>query len=132
MIDPIKYDMSSTFCTITEMSDKRENREKQFLRPELISIINGLELMGVVIPDTISKNLNERDFCEQPEYYFIALNNNPEVKGGSTPKMKMAGYLFGGKTWGSRKTSSKVGTDASHRRLPRARIYGKWHLQGHR
>lgn len=196
MIDPIKYDMSSTYCTITEISDKRAKREKQsqerlyiannsndlsnwfcidveyahstkgkkdpwrfdiiavskslphrvalielkygdvaidgdsgitkhikdyynfhcnesyrILRPELISIINGLELMEVVIPDTISKNLNEEDFCEQPEYYFITLNNNPKMKSGSTPKMKMAGYLFGGKTWDSRKTSSKVGTD---------------------
>ena len=82
----------------------------RILRPELISIIKGLELMGVMIPDSISKNLDEDDFCTYPEYYFITLDNNPN-ENGNTPKMSMGGYLFGGKVWGTRKSSSKVGTD---------------------
>ena len=41
------------------------------------------------------------------EYYFITLDNNPD-ENGNTPKMSMAGYLFGDKTWGSRKASTLV------------------------
>lgn len=80
------------------------------LRPELVSIIKGLLLMDVVIPDSISKNLDEEDFCKHPEYYFITLDNNTDEK-GNTPMMSMGGYLFGEKIWNSRKFSSKVDTD---------------------
>lgn len=80
------------------------------LLPELVSIIKGLDLMAVAIPDSISKHLEKEDFSKCPEYYFITLDNNPD-ESGNTPKMTMAGYLFGGKTWGTRKPSSKVGTD---------------------
>lgn len=83
------------------------NGSYRILLPELISIIKGLRLLGVDIPESIKEDLTVDDFCQKPEYYFITLDNNPD-ENGNTPKMSMAGYLFGDKTWGSRKASTLV------------------------
>lgn len=82
----------------------------RILLPELISIIKGLRLLGVDVPESIKDDLTEEDFCQKPEYYFITLDNNPD-ENDNTPKMTMAGYLFGDKTWGSRKASKLAGTN---------------------
>lgn len=89
------------------------NGSYRILLPELVSIIRGLRDVGVSIPSEIKEDLTVDDFSKKPEYYFITLANNPD-ENGNTPKMTMAGYLFGGNTWGSRKESKLVGEKGFH------------------
>lgn len=77
------------------------------LKPEIVSIINGLKNVGVAVPETLG-NITIEDLAPVPEYYFITLNNNPKTPKASTPQMTMGGYLLGKGKWNSRKSSSKL------------------------
>lgn len=84
----------------------------RILKPEIVSIIKGLNLLGVNVPESL-KEINESEICDKPEYYFITLNNNPLGKNGSTPEMTMGGYLFKkengiGHPWGSKRSSQEI------------------------
>ena len=83
-----------------------KNGSFKVLLPELISIIKSLDLLNVELPNEFKGTLQEKDFADVPEYYFITLNNNPEGKSKKTPKMTMSGYLFMDHKWGCTRISS--------------------------
>ena len=80
------------------------------LLPEIISIIESLDLLDIQLPDSLRQNHSESDFCHNPEYFFVTLDNNP-IEGGKTPQMTMSGYLFNDHKWGCTRISSKVKSD---------------------
>ncbi len=77
------------------------------LKPEIVSIIQGLKNLGVAVPKSLG-NISVEDLAPVPEYYFITLNNNPKTPKASTPQMTMGGYLLGKDKWNSRKASSEL------------------------
>lgn len=80
----------------------------QQLKPEIVSIMHSLELLGVDdIPDSL-KGIKEDDIYDIPSFYFITLNNNPTDESTNTPKKTMSGYLFNDKRWGCTKISPSV------------------------
>ena len=87
------------------VQDFSKFKEKNYFNPlftqELIAIINSLNYLGVELPFITP---NREDFL-QPEFYFIILNNNEATPRHSSPKQTIAGYLFQGKRWGSRRVS---------------------------
>ena len=64
----------------------------ELLKPELISIINSLKMLGVEVPKTL-QSIKIEDFMKAPEYYFITLSNK-KVGRHALPMETMAGYLF--------------------------------------
>ena len=88
-----------------------KNDSYTILLPELISIIDGLKLLGGPIPTELKGRLSPADFASTPEYYFITLNNNPEGNGNKTPQMTMSGYLFTDHKWGCKRVSSTAKTN---------------------
>ncbi len=84
-------------------------RDKKFdiLKPELISIIEKLCMLGVDVPLSL-KGLKTEDITAEPEFYFIVLNNNPSGRSKNTPKQTTSGYLFNDKRWGCKKVSKSV------------------------
>jgi hypothetical protein len=80
------------------------------LLPEIISIIDSLNLLDITLPEEIKTRHSKKDFCDNPEYYFVTLDNNPNDK-GKTPQMTMSGYLFNDHKWGCKKISSKVNSE---------------------
>lgn len=85
-------------------------RDKKFeiLKPELVSIIQKLDSLGVNIPDSL-KNISCEDIASEPDFYFITLNNNPKPGTDNTPKNTMGGYLFANKEkWNSKRVSSLI------------------------
>lgn len=80
---------------VKDFHDFWNNNGIEQLKPEILSIIKTLDLLGVKdIPRNI-KNLSEKDKL-YPEFYVITLDNNSHSKSnkGSTPKQTMGGYLF--------------------------------------
>ena len=65
----------------------------EILKPELISIIKSLIILGVDVPETLH-DITIDDFARTPEYYFITLNNNKKTGQNTSPMETMAGYLF--------------------------------------
>ena len=87
-----------------------KNNTFEMLKPEIISIINGLSHLGVNVPNSL-KDISCEDIAQEPEFYFITLNNNPDPKhpsSNNTPKKTMSGYLFRDKRWGCKKVSSLI------------------------
>jgi hypothetical protein len=74
------------------------------LKQEIIAIINSQNELGISVP---FKSPIEADISPTPEFYFITLDNNPEIENASTPQKIMAGYLFNDKRWGCKRSSSK-------------------------
>ena len=78
------------------------------LKPEIVSIIQKLDSLGVNIPDSL-KNISCEDIASEPDFYFITLNNNPKPGTDNTPKNTMGGYLFANKEkWNSKRVSSLI------------------------
>lgn len=87
-----------------------KNNKFEILKPEIISVINGLSCVGVDVPTSL-KDISYEDIAQEPEFYFITLNNNPDPEHPSsdnTPKKTMSGYLFGDKRWGCKRVSSLI------------------------
>ena len=84
-------------------------RDKKFdiLKPELVSIIEKLGMLGVDVPSSL-KGLKEEDIATEPEFYFVVLNNNPSGRSKNTPKQTTSGYLFNDNKWGCKKISKSV------------------------
>lgn len=95
---------------VSDFYDFHKKNSYQILLPELISIIDGLNELGVDVPRSLLSTNSASNYCNKPEYYFITLNNNPDPKKHSdnTPQMTISGYLFKDKKWGCRRVSSKV------------------------
>ena len=60
------------------------------MKKEIVDIVANLNTLGIC-PMKIDE---ESELNDEPEFYFITLNNNPKKKWSSTPKMTMAGYVF--------------------------------------
>lgn len=76
--------------------------EKQ-LKEEIIEIIKSQKELGIRVPFETPEKFD----IAMPEFYFITLDNNAKNEKGSTPKQRMAGYLFNDKRWGCKKLSTK-------------------------
>lgn len=86
------------------------HRDKKFeiLKPELVSIVEKLDMLGVDVPSSL-KGIKNEDIATDPEFYFVVLNNNP--RGGrskNTPKQTTSGYLFNDNKWNCKKISKSV------------------------
>lgn len=79
----------------------------EILKPEIVSIIKKLDLLGVKVPLSL-KEIKEEDIAPVPEFYFIVLNNNPKENSHNTPKKTTSGYLFNDKRWGCNRVSSLI------------------------
>ena len=75
-----------------------KNNKFEILKPEIVSIIKTLHLLGVDVPVAL-RDIKKEDISPEPEFYFITLNNNPENNSENTPKQTMSGYLFSDKRW---------------------------------
>ena len=87
-----------------------KNNKFEILKPEIISIINGLSHVGVNVPSSLN-DISCEDITQEPEFYFITLNNSPAPEHPSsdnTPKKTMSGYLFRDKRWGCKRVSSLI------------------------
>lgn len=85
-------------------------RDKKFeiLKPEIVSIIEKLGMLGVDVPSSL-KDLKNEDIATEPEFYFVVLNNNPSGgRSKNTPKQTTSGYLFNDKKWGCKIISKSV------------------------
>lgn len=85
-----------------------KDKKFEILKPELVSIIEKLGMLGVDVPSSL-KGIKKEDIAKEPEFYFVVLNNNPS--GGrsmNTPKQTTSGYLFYDKRWGCKKISKSV------------------------
>jgi len=83
------------------------NKEGYFIKQmkqEIVSIIKSLDNLGVEIPFTIPE---ESSISDNPDFYFITLDNNAEKIGASTPKQTMAAYLFKDKCWDCKELSKE-------------------------
>lgn len=85
------------------------------LKPELVSIIHKLKLLGVDVPLTL-QDIKETDICDKPEFYIITLNNNPKdfSKSSNTPQKTMSGYLFNDNRWGCNRISKLVDKEGDY------------------
>jgi len=85
-----------------------EFRQKDYfnkqMKQEIVSIIKSLDNLGVKIPFAIPE---ESSISDNPDFYFITLNNNSEKTGADTPKQTIAAYLFEDKRWGCEELSEK-------------------------
>ena len=79
----------------------------EILKPELVSIINKLVMLGVNVPSSL-KGLKGEDIATEPEFYFVVLNNNPRGRSKNLPKQTTSGYLFNDKRWDCKKISKSV------------------------
>lgn len=84
-----------------------KNHKFEILKPEIVSIIHKLHLLGVNVPEVL-RNITIEDVASEPEFYFITLNNNPTNNSGNTPKQTMSGYLFSDKRWKCNRLSSLI------------------------
>ena len=84
-----------------------KNHKFETLKPEIVSIIEKVQLLGVEVPNAL-RNIKIGDIASKPEFYFITLNNNPDEKSNNTPKQTMSGYLFGDKRWECNRLSSLI------------------------
>ena len=89
-----------------------KNKSFDILKPEIVSIINKLSLLGVEIG--ILKNISCEDIASEPAFYFITLNNNAIPPSDNTPKKTMSGYLFGDKRWGCRRVSTLIKKEGNY------------------
>lgn len=86
------------------------------LKPEIASIVEGLETLGVNLPASLRK-LKEENIAPDPLFYIIVLNNNIEPGNGSTPKQRASGYLFNDKRWGCKRVSQLVKEEGDYFKL---------------
>lgn len=85
-------------------------RDKKFeiLKPELVSIVEKLDMLGVDVPSSL-KGIKNEDVATEPEFYFVVLNNNPRGgRSNNTPKQTTSGYLFKDNKWDCKKISKSV------------------------
>lgn len=87
--------------------DSKGNSFFAQLKPEIVSILNKLELLGIDIPASL-KGIKKEDISDAPLFYFITLNNNPLEGSTNTPKSSMSGYLFNDHRWGCKRLSKVV------------------------
>lgn len=96
---------------IRDYADFHRDGSFHILKPEIVSIVKGLALLGVDVPASL-RDIEEDKIDEAPEYCFITLNNNPSGRNGSTPEQTMGGYLFAkdgdSHPWGSKRVSDSV------------------------
>lgn len=88
-------------------TDSKGNSFFAELKPEIASILNKLELLGIDLPVSL-KGIKEEDICDIPSFYFITLDNNPTEGSANTPKSSMSGYLFKDHRWGCTRISKFV------------------------
>lgn len=84
-----------------------KDKKFEILKPELVSIIKKLGMLGVDVPSSL-KGLKNEDIATEPEFYFVVLNNNPS--GGrsmNTPKQTTSGYLFNDKNGAAKKSPNQ-------------------------
>jgi hypothetical protein len=89
-----------------------KNRSFDVLKPEIVSIIKKLDLLGVNVGDL--KNIKIEDINSEAEFYFITLNNNAIPPSENTPKKTMSGYLFDDKRWGCKRVSHMVKDEGTY------------------
>lgn len=73
------------------------------LKQEIIEIIKSQKKLGISVPFEIPDGVD----VIAPEFYFITMDNNASTEKASTPKQKMAGYLFKDKRWDCKRLSTK-------------------------
>ena len=83
-----------------------KNKSFVVLKPEIVSIVKKLSLLGVDVGDL--DNIQDEDINSEPEFYFITLNNNAIPPSENTPKKTMSGYLFDDKRGGCKRVSKMV------------------------
>ncbi len=69
-----------------------ENCFKNYLKQEIVKIISKQKILVKNFPKELDA-LVEQNIKDNPEVYFITLNNN-KIKNGSTPRKTMWRYLF--------------------------------------
>ncbi|MBR4389912.1 MAG: hypothetical protein IKT00_12115 [Prevotella sp.] len=84
-----------------------KNKKFETLKPEIITIIHKLHILGVDVPESL-RNVSIENFASEPEFYFITLNDNPDGNSNNTPKQTMSGYLFSDKRWKCNRLSSLI------------------------
>ena len=89
-----------------------KNKSFEILKPEIVSIINKLSILGVDVGNL--KNISCDEIDSEPSFYFITLNNNAIPPSENTPMKTMSGYLFGDKRWGCRRVSSLIKKDGDY------------------
>ena len=89
-----------------------KNKSFVVLKPEIVSIVKKLSLLGVDVGDL--DNIQDEDINSEPEFYFITLNNNAIPPSENTPKKTMSGYLFDDKRWGCKRVSKMVENEGDY------------------
>lgn len=85
-----------------------KDKKFEILKPELVSIIEKLGMVGVDVPSSL-KGIKAEYIATEPEFYFVVLNNNPSGgRSKNTPKQTTSGYLFKDNRWGCNKISRSV------------------------
>jgi len=93
-----------------------KNKSFEVLKPEIVSIIKSLSLLGIDMPFSI-EDVTCENIAPEPEFYFITLNNNPILPSENTPKKTMSGYLFDDKRWGCQRVSRMVKQEGDYYKL---------------
>ena len=93
-----------------------KNKSFEILKPEIVSIIKSLSLLGIDMPFSI-EDITCENIAPEPEFYFITLNNNPILPSENTPKKTMSGYLFDDKRWGCQRVSRMVKQEGDYYKL---------------
>lgn len=93
-----------------------KNKSFEVLKPEIVSIIKSLSLLGIDMPFSI-EDITCENIAPEPEFYFITLNNNPILPSENTPKKTMSGYLFDDKRWGCQRVSRMVKQEGDYYKL---------------
>lgn len=77
---------------------------EEHLKHDIIGIVESQKNLGIHLP---FESFKESDLMQEPEFYFIVLNNNAKNERASTPKQTLAGYLFKEERWGTKKLAKK-------------------------
>ena len=97
---------SGIYKHVKDFSDFCDKGYFEYFKKEIISIINSqIQLLDTFVPKELH-NLDIKNISPVPELYFIILNNNAKP-GGSTPKQRMAAYLFKDQRWDCKRLSSQ-------------------------
>lgn len=85
----------------------------EYLKSEIVGILKKQKELRVGVPKEFD-DIKKQDVLDIPKIYVITLDNNKDSTEGSTPKMKMGGYLFKDKKkWNSPKVADNVLNDKS-------------------
>lgn len=83
---------------------KTDGYYNDLFKQEILKMLLGLKSIGANVPVCFDSS-NTNEFAENPEFYFITLDNNADGN-ASTPKQTCGGYLFeNNKKWNSKRFS---------------------------